>query len=71
MKRNDPEAREEFFIASSANLQAIGLTRLEQAKRRWDVFLQTVGAAIAPFVEVGSQFLEPASVWLLNMVLNC
>ncbi|WP_415410051.1 hypothetical protein ACLM45_00695 [Synechococcus sp. A10-1-5-9] len=34
MKRNDPEAREEFFIASSANLQAIGLTRLEQAKRR-------------------------------------
>ncbi|MGB1197205.1 MAG: hypothetical protein ACPG3W_11045 [Synechococcus sp.] len=34
MKRNDPAAREEFFLASSANLQAIGLARLEQAKRR-------------------------------------
>ena len=55
--------------AFEAQTEGIGeqAFKIEQAKRRFNVFLQTVGAAIAPFVEVGSQFLEPASKWLLDM----
>ena len=55
--------------AFAAQTEGIGATafKLEQARQRWDVFLQKLGAGLAPMLAVGTQFLEPAGEWLVKM----